>query len=309
MLAHRQPAHGVLHHHHRAVHDQPEVHRAQAQQAGRDARLQHQVAREQHRERNGRRHHQARPQVAQEREEDRDHQQRPRQQVVFDGVDDVVHQFRAVIEHLHDHVLGQRLLHFGEFVFQAVRDHRAVLPHEHEAQPQHDFPFARARHRAAPDFVVHLHLGHVAHPHRHAVVRRDDDVGDFLDVRGQAQAMHQQRLPAAHHLAAAHVLVVRLQRLKELFERQAVFHQPLRLGDDVELLLESAPGVDFRHAAHLAQLRLDHPILDLAQFRERAVGVVRADHVMEHLAQARWRWGRAGAARCPPATRWFAAAR
>ena len=59
------------------------------------------------------------PQVAEEGEENRDHQQRARQQVVLDRVDDVVHQFRAVIEHLDDHVFGQRLLHFGEFVFQA----------------------------------------------------------------------------------------------------------------------------------------------------------------------------------------------
>ena len=157
MLAQRQPAHGVFDHHHRAIHDEAEVHRAQAQQAGRDAGLQHQIARKQHRERNGRRHHQARPQIAQEREENRDHQQRARQQVVLNGVDDVVHQFRAVIEHLHDHVFGQRLLDFGEFVLQAVRDDGAVLAHEHEAQAQHDFAFARARHRAAPDFVVHLH--------------------------------------------------------------------------------------------------------------------------------------------------------
>ena len=74
------------------------------------------------------------------------------------------------------------------------------------------------------------------------------------DVGGQAEPMHQQRFAAAHHLAAAHVLVVGLQRLDELFERQAVFDQPLRLGHDMVLLLEAAPGVDLGHARHLAQL-------------------------------------------------------
>ena len=63
-----QAAHGVLHHHHRAVHDEAEVDRAQAQQAGGDARLQHQVAGEEHRERNRHRHDQPGPQVAEEGE-------------------------------------------------------------------------------------------------------------------------------------------------------------------------------------------------------------------------------------------------
>ena len=66
MLALRQAAHGILDHHHRAIDDETEVHRAQAQQAGGDAGLQHQVAGEQHRERDGGRHDQAGPQVAEE---------------------------------------------------------------------------------------------------------------------------------------------------------------------------------------------------------------------------------------------------
>ena len=68
-------------------------------------------------------------------------------------------------------------------------------------------------------------------------------------VGRQADALHQQRFAGAHHLPAADILVVGLQRLEELFERQAVFDQPLRLGHDVVLLLEAAPAIDLGHAA------------------------------------------------------------
>ena len=124
---------------------QAEVHRAQAQQAGGDAGLQHQVAGEQHRERNGRRHDQPGAQIAQEGEQDGDHQQRARQQVVLDGADDVVHQFRAVVEHLELDVLGQHLLHFGQLRLERARHHGAVFAHEHEAQAQHDLSPAGRR--------------------------------------------------------------------------------------------------------------------------------------------------------------------
>ena len=71
-----------------------------------------------------------------------------------------------------------------------------------------------------------------------------------------------------------------------MLEGEAVFHQPLRLRDNVELFLQSAPGVDLGNSPDLAQLRLDHPILNLAQFGERPIDVVRADHIVEDLAQS-----------------------
>ena len=62
----------------------------------------------------------------------------------------------------------------------ALRDAVAVLAHEHEAQPEHDFALAVGRDRAAADLVADGHVGHVAHADRHAVLGRDDDV---LDLR------------------------------------------------------------------------------------------------------------------------------
>ena len=123
--------------------------------------------------------------------------------------------------------------------------------------------------------MVHLHGGHVMHMDRHAVVRGDDDVSDFLNVGCQAKALHQQRFAGAHYLAAADILVVGLQGLKELFEREPVFDQPFRLRHDVVLLLIPAPAINLRHAGHFAQLGLDHPILQFADFRQGALSALR----------------------------------
>jgi hypothetical protein len=52
VLFFREVADDVLHHHHRAVHDQPEVDRAEAHQGSRHAGPQHEIESHEHRERN-----------------------------------------------------------------------------------------------------------------------------------------------------------------------------------------------------------------------------------------------------------------
>ena len=201
------------------------------------------------------------------------------------GRNHIVHQFGAIVEHLQDHILGQYFLNLRQFRLQPARHNGTILPHQHEAQTQHNLPFARTGNGAAPDLMIHLDGGHIPDPHGNAIVGGDDDARDLLDVGGEPQPMHQQRFPAPHHLPAAHVLVVRLKGLEQLFKRETVFDKPLRLGDDMILLLESPPGVDLRHPAHLPQLRLDHPVLHFTQFGEGPVGVNGADHIVEHLPQ------------------------
>ena len=56
-------------------------------------------------------------------------------------------------------------------------------------------------------------VGHVADANRHAVLGRDDDALDLLDVGGAAQALHEHRLRALADVAAADVAVVLLDGL------------------------------------------------------------------------------------------------
>ena len=110
-------------------------------------------------------------------------------------------------------------------------------------KPKHYLSLAAAGYRAAAYFMVHLHGRHVVHMDGHAVVGGDDDVGDFLHVGRQADALDQQRFAGAHDLPAADILVVGRQRLEELFEGDSVFDQAFRLGHHVVLLLEAAPAI------------------------------------------------------------------
>ena len=107
-------AHAVFDHHDRAIDDHAEVDRAQAQQAGGDAELQHAAEGEQHRQRNrdGNDHRSA--QVAEEGEQHGDHEQAAFEQVFLDGVDDVIDQFGAIVDRRDVDVGRQRGFDFVE---------------------------------------------------------------------------------------------------------------------------------------------------------------------------------------------------
>ena len=79
--AQRQLAEDVLHHHHRAVHQDAEVDRADRQQVGGRALQVEADEREQQRQRNGGRDDQAGAQVVQEEDQHHDHEHHAAQQV------------------------------------------------------------------------------------------------------------------------------------------------------------------------------------------------------------------------------------
>ncbi len=98
--------------------------------------------------------------------------------------------------------------------------------------------------------------------------------------------MHQQGLPAGHHLAAADIGVVLPQGVGDIAVGQPVLEKRLGRDDDVVLLLVPAPGVDLRHPGDLAQFRLDHPVVQGAQLGQAALRVLRAQHIVENLPQS-----------------------
>ena len=83
------------------------------------------------------------------------------------------------------------------------------------------------------------------------------------------------------------------QRFDDVVERQIVFGQPGRIEQHVVLLFVAAPGVHFGHARHGAQLGLDHPMVDRAQFGQ--IVAVAADAGSDRLRPGRWRSGPARA--------------
>jgi hypothetical protein len=83
------------------------------------------------------------------------------------------------------------------------------------------------------------------------------------------------------------------RRRPDVVEGEAVGDEPQRIGRDVILPPVAADGVDLGDAAHGAELRPDHPVLDLSQVHRgpgRAVGFPRAGSRLhgphEDLAQS-----------------------
>jgi hypothetical protein len=95
-------------------------------------------------------------------------------------------------------------------------------------------------------------------------------------------------------IAGTDVGVIALERLDQVLQRQAVGHQAVRDGRHQEFLDVAADAVDLGHPRYGAQLRLDDPVLDLAQIHGRvgrAVGLAGAllgfDGPLIDLAQPR----------------------
>src|SRR5262249_48537976 len=112
----------------------------------------------------------------------------------------------------------------------------------------------------------------------------DDDAAQVVDGPAQGNAVNQVDLAGAGQVAAADTDVIRLQRVHDLLERDAVLEQPQRVDAHLVLLLQAAPAVDLGDARHGRQGRLDDPVLDRAQLVQRLAAA--GDGVVENLAQS-----------------------
>ena len=109
-------------------------------------------------------------------------------------------------------------------------------------------------------------LGHVADADRHAVLGRDDDRLDLLDVRRAAEAVDEQRsaLPARMLPPPTLRLFSSTASTTSSKVRPCLISR-FGIDADLVLLLVAAPGVDLGHAGHGPQLGLDDPVVDRAQ--------------------------------------------
>ncbi len=82
---------------------------------------------------------------------------------------------------------------------------------------------------------------------------------------GAGDALHQAGFARADDVAASHVLIILSQGPHHVVEREAVLGELCRVGLGLKLLLQPAPGVDFRNAGHPPQTRPDDPILQRPQ--------------------------------------------
>ena len=263
-----QAPHAVLHDHHRAVNDDAEVERAQAHQVGAHLVAHHAGEGEQHRQRDHHRGDERRTQVAEEQEQDRDDQQRTFEQIFLDGGNRPIDQHRAVVLRDDDDAWRHAAADVFHLRVDRACDGVAVLADQHEHRAEHHLA-AVARGCAAAQLLPHRHLGHIAQAHRHGLPRGDDDVGDVGQTAHLPGHADQGLLAAFFDVAGADVRVVALQRGNQIAQAQAVGNQFVGQRRNLKLLAIAADGIDFGDAGHRAQLRLDDPVLHLAQIGRR----------------------------------------
>ena len=83
---------------------------------------------------------------------------------------------------------------------------------------------------------------------------------------GAARAEQRVLLGGVLDIAAAEVGVVFLHARGDVVKRQAVLIEQRGIDHDLILLGLAAPGVDFADAGKRAQLRLDHPFVQILEF-------------------------------------------
>src|SRR6185503_12756912 len=109
-------------------------------------------------------------------------QNRAEHEIMSHGVDDFVDELAAIVHSLQLHILRQGMADRLDLRGDAAGDIVAVLPHEHEDEPQHRFALPIRRDRPPSNLVTHLNLSDIAHASRYAVMTGHDDVTDRLEA-------------------------------------------------------------------------------------------------------------------------------
>jgi hypothetical protein len=212
-------------------------------------------------------------------------------QCVLQRLDRAMNEIGAVIDRLDADPLRQGRGDLGEFLLDAVDHMQRVLAVALQRNAAHHFALAVELGDAATLFGPELDARYVAQQHRRAALHLEGDLFEIVGVAQIAAATHD--VFGLRHLdhAPADIAIVSADRARKLGERETVGLQFLRIDDDLVLLNEAADACDFGHALGLGELIAQIPVLDCAQFGERALG---AEHnILIHPADT----GRVGSKR------------
>ena len=213
-----EPPDRVLDHDHRGVDHQAEVDGTQGEEAGGDAEAQHAIEGDHHRQRDGQGDDHTGAQVAEEDEQDGDDQQAALEEVAAHRVDDVIHQFGAVVDHLDLDARWQEGPQLVELGLEPAGDRMRVLAHEQEAEAEHRLAAAVGGHRATADLVADADLGDIAQMDRDARAGPDHHGTDLLRAGHPPLPLHHQGRRATLGHAAADIDVAGADLLQHRVE-------------------------------------------------------------------------------------------
>jgi hypothetical protein len=263
-LSFAKAADNILHHDHRPIDDDAEVDRPQTQQVGTDAVLHHAADGKQHRQWDDHGNDQRAAEIAEQKKQHRNHQCRTFQQVGSHRMQCGIHQLGAIVDGARQDTLWQALLDLLQACRNPLRHRATVLSHQHERGPEdHFLAILRCRPRAR--FGADLYTGHVADMDGYTIACRHHDLADVLQVTQPTRCADQILLPLVINPASTGGTVVALQGQHHIVQCEAIRQQSHRVGADFILFAIPTNCIDLGDTFDCGELRLYHPVLDLAQ--------------------------------------------
>jgi len=283
-----EQAEDVLDHEDGRVHDDPEVHRSHRDQVGGDVARVEEDERAQQRQRDDQGDHGRGPEVgaAQERDQHHEDEQDALGHVLEDGVERAVDEVGAVVVRHDPHAAGQGRVDLLDLLPHALQHLERVLA---LAQQDHALDHVVAvvlAHQPEPDPRAHDHGGQVADADGRASLHGHGHVADVPLVADEPEAAHDVHLGAVLDVGAARVAIPRREGVEHLLQRDAVGLQLQRVDEHLVLLGGAAEARDVDDAGHLAELPLDHPVLERLELQGRGAGRAH-ERVAEDLAHRR----------------------
>ena len=115
----------------------------------------------------------------------------------------------------------------------------------------------------------------IGDPDRVAVLLADDDVVEFGDALDAAARAQRERLRALIDAAAGDFDVLRLQRARDVVDRQVVAAEPIGIEPDVDLALPAAEDQHLSDAVDALELAAQHLVGVFGDVADRPVGAER----------------------------------
>ena len=265
----------ILHHHHRPIHQDAEVDRADREQVRRNVPQVETDRSEEERQRDGHRHDEPGAGVHQEEDQDQHHQHDPARQVPRHRPNSEMDQVAPVVERVDLHVFREhRLVELVGLGLHAPEHRLGLLPGAHEHHALHGVGPVVEAEKSQAGRVADLHPPDVTHQDRGTVLDREHYAPDVLRGHQAPQPAHVVELPALGVEAAASVAVVGPQRGRDGGNGKPGAGHFGRVKQHLVLHGLPAEWREVRDARHRLVRFAQDPVLDGLELHRRAVGAV-----------------------------------
>ncbi len=274
----------VLHHDHRGLDDDPEVHRAQRDEVGRGAGHDQEEEGHQQRQRDVEGRDERRAHVAQKDQQHQDHETHAHREVVVDGVGRDRHQIRAVVVGPDVHARRQQVLlaDLVDLGAHARQRSQGVAAAAHQDDALHHVWLSVVPDDAKPGLKSDLGGGDVADAGGDAVAGLQNDPIDVPGRLDQPQPPQVESLLAEGEHVATHVEVGVGDGAGDLGQGDALALHAVGVDLDLILLGQSAEARDVDDARDLLEALLEGPVLGGLDLLEAVAGG-RRERVTEDL--------------------------